>query len=210
VALSLSVIYIQSIGSGIAVFSGLFPIANIYDISIALSSLVPVKPGEAQPPHRLTKKEKSQLSLSDELRQILVGLLLGDLYAQKPKGGVNVLLRFTQGIIHMDYLLHLYDLFKTLSTQAPKINQMKAHKVTGKSYSSIRFNSYSLPCFNELYELFYVDGKKVVPSNIGELLTPLSLAYWIADDGGFNNRDRAIVISTQSFRLQEVNLLNSE
>jgi len=141
------------------------------------------------------------------LRQILVGLLLGDLYAQKPKGGVNVLLRFTQGIIHMDYLLHLYDLFKTLSTQAPKINQMKAHKVTGKSYSSIRFNSYSLPCFNELYELFYVDGKKVVPANIGELLTPLSLAYWICDDGGFNNRDRAIVISTQSFRLQEVNLL---
>jgi hypothetical protein len=35
-----------------------------------------------------------------------------------------------------------------------------------------------LPCFNEYYDLFYLNGKKkVVPKNIGELLIARSLAY---------------------------------
>ena len=40
-----------------------------------------------------------------------------------------------------------------------------------------------LPCFNKLYLLFYKVKKKVIPSNIGDYLTPLSLAYWICDEG---------------------------
>lgn len=84
---------------------------------------------------------------------------------------------------------------------------MAPHKLTGKVYSSIWFNTYTLPCFVPLYELFYVDGSKVVPSNIAELLTALGLAYWLIDEGGFNKRDRAVVLSTQGFRKEEVNLL---
>jgi hypothetical protein len=34
----------------------------------------------------------------------------------------------------------------------------------------------SLPCLNELNQLFYPEGKKVVPLNIGDLLTPAGLA----------------------------------
>lgn len=41
-----------------------------------------------------------------------------------------------------------------------------------------------LPCFNYLWELFYADNVKVVPQNIGELLTSSALAFWIMDDGG--------------------------
>jgi hypothetical protein len=74
-------------------------------------------------------------------------------------------------------------------------------------YSAISFFTYSLPCFNELHELFSVDGKKVIPNNIGDLLTPLGLAYWICDDGGFNKVYRSLILSTQSFSLVEVNLL---
>ena len=87
-ALSFNVVYIQSIGSGIGNFSGLFPIANIYDISIALFSLVPVKP------KRLTNLQKQQYSLPEELKTILVGLLLGDLCAQKQSKTGNITLRF--------------------------------------------------------------------------------------------------------------------
>jgi len=222
-ALYLSVVYIQSIGSDIVIFSGLFQgtlkgqsietffyLVNALNFTLngpLLSSLVPVKPDDDKPSRRLTKAERSQFTLSEELRQILVGLLLGDLYAQKPKGGVNVYLGFKQSIVHKDYLLHLYDLFKIFSSQAPKLSNMAPHKLTGKVYSSMWFNTWSLPCFLSLYELFYVAGSKVVPSNIDELLTPLGLAYWIADDGGFNKRDRAVVLSTQSFSKEEVNLL---
>jgi len=234
VALSLSVIYIQSIGSGIGIFSGLFPIANIYDISIALcqiSSLVPVKPDEAQTPRRLTDKERSQFILQDELKQILVGLIMGDLYIQKKtiqkktiKNGApfeewaleslekpyyifNPYLKFAQGTVHQNYLFHLYDLFKSYCRSEPKITTDLPHKRTGKIYTKVRFITRSLPCFNELYELFYPEGKKIIPLNIGDLLTPLGLAYWICDDGSFCKRYRVVILNTQGFRLEEVNLL---
>ena len=42
-----------------------------------------------------------------------------------------------------------------------------------------------LPCFNYLWDLFYIDKVKTIPSNIGYLLTEVGLAFWIMDDGGF-------------------------
>lgn len=41
----------------------------------------------------------------------------------------------------------------------------------------------ALPCFNIFRESFYPNGKKIVPTNIDELLTDIGLAYWIMDDG---------------------------
>jgi len=60
---------------------------------------------------------------------------------------------------------------------APKIDNRLPDKRTGNVYTRVRFNTYSLPCFQELYNLFYPSGKKIVPLNIGELLTPMGLAY---------------------------------
>jgi len=74
-------------------------------------------------------------------------------------------------------------------------------------YSNIHFNTYSLPCFNSLYKSFYLEGKKVIPANIGELLPPLGLAYLIADAGSFNKTYRVVIINTQNLSLDEVNLL---
>src|SRR5689334_22816575 len=51
---------------------------------ILLCSLLPVKPG------RLTKKEREAFEVPAELGEILVGLLLGDLYAQKRNGNVRL------------------------------------------------------------------------------------------------------------------------
>jgi hypothetical protein len=55
-----------------------------------------------------------------------------------------------------------------------------------EKHSRVRFHTYSLPCFNELRDLFYVENKKVIPSNIGDLLTLEGLCYWICDDGYWN------------------------
>jgi hypothetical protein len=54
-----------------------------------------------------------------------------------------------------------------------------------------------------------LDGKKIVPANIGEMLTPLSLSYWIADDGCFHIRDSDIYLCTNGFTFEETNLLIS-
>ncbi|ELU37858.1 LAGLIDADG DNA endonuclease family domain-containing protein [Rhizoctonia solani AG-1 IA] len=70
---------------------------------------------------RLTKEEKEAFSLSQELTDILIGLLLGDLYARKQKLGVNSSLAFRQGIVHEDYLNHLYKKFQDFCSQGPKL-----------------------------------------------------------------------------------------
>jgi hypothetical protein len=103
----------------------------------------------------------------------------------------------------------LYELFQNYCSSAPVISNLLPDSRTGKIYTRIYFYSYSLPCFTPLYELFYVNGIKVVPANIGDLLTPLGLCYWICDDGCFDKRDQVVYLSTNSFALAEVQLLVS-
>jgi hypothetical protein len=139
------------------------------------------------------------------LKEILVGLILGDLYIKKETNSKNVRLCFMQGTIHTDYLSCLYEKFSSYCGTAPKIRVLAPDKRTGKIYSSIYFNTYSLPCLNYLYDLFYPDGTKVVPKNIEELLTPLGLAYLICDDGSYNQG--GVYLNTQSYTKAEVELL---
>lgn len=156
---------------------------------------------------RLTQSERSQFSLPKELFDILIGLLLGDLCAQKPSIKANTFFRFEQGSIHKDYLIHLFNLFYNYCNSEPKTSERLPDKRTGKIYSRIQFNTYALPCFNQLYNLFYPEGKKKVPLNIGELLNPLGLAYWICDDGYYDKKGKRVLLSTDSYTLAEVELL---
>ncbi len=73
-----------------------------------------------------------------------------------------------------------------------------------KIYSSIKFQTLSLDCFNIYRELFYdLNGKKVIPENIEELLTPKGLAFWFMDDG--YKSKKGLYLCTESFSLGEIN-----
>lgn len=178
------VVYTQSIGIELDSFTGL---------AICSNSIVPKQTGAeqlAKKPSRLSNEQKAQFNLSKELKEIVIGLILGDLFIQKDRRAINgnACLRFLQGTIHADYLEHLYIKFQDYCPAAPKIFNPRPDKRTGKVYSVIYFNTYSLPCFNEYYDLFYSEGKKVIPHNIAELLTLLSLAFWIGEDGTFEKK----------------------
>jgi hypothetical protein len=165
--------YIQSIGSGLSSFSVLFnnflftkSSIGLEEISLLLLSLVPVapyedKPCDGKPSRLLTKAGKEALRVPSNLNEILVGLLLGDLYIEKRN--INPRLVFRQGIVHQDYLLNLYELFKEFCSLGPKIVSPMPHKRTGKVYPAVWFKTMSLPCFNELHDLFYHDGKNRSP-----------------------------------------------
>jgi len=153
-ALYITDVYIHSICLDIGFCSELFNPQGPW--GLLLCSLMPVKPKRK----RLTNLQKSQFTLSDELTDITIGLLLGDLSVRKQKSGVNAGCAFRQGILHEDYLNHLYEKFQDLCPQGPKIQFLKSDIKSGKVHRSIWFTSYSLPCFNYLYELFYHEGKK--------------------------------------------------
>lgn len=101
----------------------------------------------------------------------------------------------------------MYTLFKDYCNSQPKISIRPIDKRTGKIYTRIQFTTYSLPCFNEFYFLFYPNNKKIIPLNIEELLTPLGLAYWICDDRTFNKKHKYIRLATNSYTFDEINLL---
>jgi hypothetical protein len=194
-ALIFNVVYIQSIGSGIGTTS---------EVAFCAGLIVSTQNPKVKL-NRLTKAERLEFSLTGELKSILIGLILGDLFISKPY--VNPWLHFKQSIIHKEYLLHLYELFKNYCPSAPKLKIEAADKRNGKVYSSMYFQTYSLPCLMELHNLFYLEGKKIIPSNIGDLLTPLGLAYLICDDGSWCKQGRKVILCTESFTLEDVNLL---
>jgi hypothetical protein len=63
--------------------------------------------------------ETLQFTLSAELKDILTGLILGDLYCEKQKKtSVNARLRFTQGIVHTPILCRRSRVYRLVSTRS--------------------------------------------------------------------------------------------
>jgi len=157
----------------------------------------------------IIKKSRNMKYITDDLdklplplNDIIIGLLLGDLHASK--GSLkNTRLIFEQGDIHSDYLFHLYDLFKNFCKTEPKITK-RFDKRTNKFYTRIKFSTLSSPLFNYYLDLFYVNNIKIIPANLGEILTARSLAYWAMDDG--SKTGTGFRLNTQSYTKVE-NLL---
>lgn len=133
--------------------------------------------------------------------------MLGDLSAEKRKFKSSTRLQFKQSIINKPYIDHLWSIFKTYCGSHP-INlayfDNRPNKL--KEYKAIKFQTYSLPCFNIYRELFYdLNGIKIIPANILELLSPRGLAYWIMDDG--YKFGKGLYISTDSYSKTDIEIL---
>lgn len=114
----------------------------------------------------------------------MVGLLLGDGSLVKKYKGGGTYFKFAQGLIHFGYLEHVFSLFKQVGYVEMKAPSMGTSVIKGVTYKWAQFSTKSIKKWNELHSLWYVDKIKVIPTNIQELLTPVSLAYWFMDDGG--------------------------
>lgn len=83
-------------------------------------------------------------------------------------------------------------------------------KGINKNYYGYEFNTFTFRSFVWIYQLFYRNGKKIVPLNIANYITPLTLAIWISDDGSFipsTGGRGGVRIACNSFTLIEVEYL---
>lgn len=140
---------------------------------------------------------------------MLIGVILGD--ASIKRTGLNkAYITFEQSNKKMDYINFLHSLLK--EENLPLIGEsLKQYTRKDLRYnstnSSLYFRTQSLEELKPLAELFLNnDGKKVIPSNITNYLTPRSLAFWIMDDGHRVKRG-GITLCTDNYKSDEINIL---
>lgn len=124
---------------------------------------------------------KSEAPLTDSQTQAGVGILLGD--GAMIHGNKGSAILFGQSVIHTFYLLFVFDLFFDYCHNFPNLVCMWDPRYNHYNYLW-RFNTMTLPCFDQLYFLFYDEqGNRRLHPSIGDFLTEISLAHWIMCDG---------------------------
>ena len=156
---------------------------------------------------RLSAADRKLILMPDDIKDVLIGILLGDAHIVKRSSTSNSRLMYAQtAIAHKTYFEYVYSFFNSFCAK-DYITQTKISrdKRTNKIYSSISFTTMQLPCFNVFRELFYISNVKTVPNNIYELLTPKGLAFWIMDDG--SRQGKGLHISVYAFSNEDVDKL---
>jgi hypothetical protein len=143
------------------------------------------------------------------LKDMLIGVLLGD--ASIGRTSLNkAFISFEQSSKKLEYIQYLHKLVK--EGGLPLINEnLKEYIRTDLRYNSkntsLGFRTQSLEELKPIAELFLnEEGKKVIPTNIADYLTPRSLAFWIMDDGQQVKRG-GITLCTDSFNSDEIKIL---
>jgi hypothetical protein len=142
------------------------------------------------------------MNLSPERHSIVVGSLLGDGYLT-PNGSLQV----EHSLAQAEYTFWKYERLKPTSGKRPTLVE-RFDRRTLKTYRSLRF--YTTTVLKDFRDWFYPDGKKIVPSDLGEHLDPLGLAVWFMDDGGRGARTpRGLVFNISGFSPTEHVFLKS-
>jgi DNA-binding CsgD family transcriptional regulator len=86
----------------------------------------------------------------------------------------------------------------------------RINKVIDKKYKSVAYKLFTSSTiqFAELYNIWYKNGKKIVPKNIK--LTKTAVKNWIMDDGTKDKKKGHLRLCTCSFTVDECEYLSSE
>ena len=149
---------------------------------------------------RFTKQVRNMIELPPYQKSVIIGLLLSDGWLRfASKTNNNAHLGFQQSLTHSAYVLFVFNILSHYCSKGPRL---KSDVRSGNRLYSLGFWTRGLPCFTELYQLFYINKVKVVPENIYNILTPVALAHLIMGDGGF--KSKGIYICTDSYTIQDV------
>ncbi len=144
--------------------------------------------------------------LTNQQKDILVGCLLGDGRLECRSKIGTARFRVHHADSQRNYLWWKYRCFQEIVTRAPWSTDWldKRNKCL---YRSWFFHTVTSNLFTPTLNRFYPHRKKVVPTDIVQDLTPLTVAVWIMDDGCLS--EKSLILNTQSFTLNEQHRLLS-
>jgi hypothetical protein len=145
------------------------------------------------------------LNLTEYQKEVLVGFLLGDGFLERRGNARATSLKVCQSLKQLEFVEWLHKIFINFTRTPPRI---KTRQRNGKQNFEVVFNTLSHPCFNYFHTLFYPSGKKVIPENIDQFLTPTALTVWFMGDGSVKSKEcRGRILNTQSFSREEIDRL---
>ena len=143
----------------------------------------------------------SNILLTEKQHQILTGSLLGD--GSLEHLGINAKFGLTQSAHHLEYLTYIHQELKPFCGQIKEQNT-KNLKNVDKLYKTYYFYTTCHSEFTKYRNLFYPKDIKIVPENIEDLLTELSLGIWYCEDGAHTHTGRGSILHTNCFIESEV------
>lgn len=136
------------------------------------------------------------LTLNEFQKQVCIGGLLGDMSASKSTYSINYYLSCFHSQKQIQWLVQKWEWLQPFGRPIQNCNYFD--KRSGKSYPGARFHTISAKCISEIASLFYIDGKKIIPNSIEDIMKhPVSLAVLICDDGSWDKA--GIQIATKQF-----------
>ena len=134
-----------------------------------------------------------KLDLNNIQKAVITGSILGDGYLEPNWSKTNYRLSIGHSIDQKSYVLWKYDIFKNLVLTKPRFKKVN---------SSFVFRTVSHPEITRLRNIFYKNGKKIIPNNLFDHLSPLAIAVWFMDDGNLvktGDKLKGFHLNTQSF-----------
>ena len=105
---------------------------------------------------RLSSAQRSLITMSDEIRDLLVGILLGDAHIVRRSSTSNSRLTYAQtAVAHKEYFDYVFSFFLPFCANDYKSqSRLVVDNSTKKTYSATSFTTMQLPCFNVFKEMF--------------------------------------------------------
>ncbi len=148
---------------------------------------------------------KRNLHLTGFQKEILIGSMLGDGHLSLMPNGKSARLMIEQSYGHKDYVEWLWNIFRFWTNKPPR---KVIRKSWNKKYAKYTFQTFSHPELLEVHRCFYLKNKKIVPENIGDMLTKQAFAVWFMDDGSTKSKEcNGRLICTHGFTVDEVSRL---
>lgn len=149
-----------------------------------------------------------ELQLTQEIKDILVGTILGDARINFSNYLSKASFYFEQGLVHKEYLYFIFGYLCQYATSDKPQHRKYVDKRSGKETESYFFSLKSSRVFRVFAQMFYhpKDGrylKKIPWECIWDILTPRALAFWIIDDGQYVKRG-GITLCTDNYRFKDV------
>jgi hypothetical protein len=157
--------------------------------------------------------KKNLPALPSELKEIAIGMILSDACMYKKSN--HALIKFEQGYIQEEFLIHLFSLFKSYCFMVEPGKRLDLYGERKGLIKSFWFKTFSFYSFDEIWNLFYIKSNDKAIKTIQEglilnHLTDRGLAYWIMGDGSLNKDKKTMILHTQSYTKTENLILSRE